>query len=1407
MHSDRLEDDPIRAARDELAQPGVRPADTKAPGERPGDLIDRYKLLQEIGAGGMGTVWMAEQKEPVVRKVALKIIKLGMDTRDVVTRFEAERQALALMDHPGIAKVLDGGSTASGRPFFVMELVRGVPITQYCDEAKAGLRERLELFAKVCEAIQHAHHKGIIHRDVKPSNVLITLHDGTPLPKVIDFGIAKATSAELTQKTMFTQYAQMVGTPEYMAPEQAAMSALDVDTRADVYSLGVLLYELLTGTKPFEMTEVLEKGYQELLRTIREDDPAKPSTRVSTLGEQGTTIAARRHVDVEKLKRHLRGDLDWIVMKALEKDRTRRYETANGMALDVRRYLQGDAVLAAPPSAVYRLRKFVTRRKGLVAAVAGIALVVLLGAIGTGIGWYEARLANHDLGVAIDQKDEQRKLAEAAKARAETAETAARADAERARLAEAAATQRAAELQQVSEFQSKQLADLDVERMGVGLRLSLFDAVPKERRAELETAIETVNFTSLALALLEQNLFQRTLDAIGVQFADQPLVEANLLQAMASTLRSLDSLQLAETAQARALDLFLEQLGPDSPIVAGSRLEASHLEMTKGQVTECGLLREEVLRAYDRANAGDSRERCSALVALASVRDLQSRHAEAEALLREADLAQQRLGITETEAGLSCKAELGRVLTSLGRPKEGEPYLRAALEVAQKLGLARLGNTVRSELANNLLRQDRLEEFGSVSKEAMEISRRLLGDEHSETQTAISTYCVLLDDAGRAAEAEPLLRDSVSQMRARLGDAHYLTLGAILNLCRLLCRKGDLEEARRLMQSAETAMRVLGEDHALTVRAELLLAELAFAAGDAATVESKMRRVVERMTTVMGPSHPLTIEALSYLSGSLGTQGKFSEELPVLDRAIEAAKQTLGGEHLYTLTLTRNRGVALFHLDRFAEAAPILEAVVPLWRRRFGDGHPQTKQTIRAWFDTALALGRAEEALPVLDEAIEAARSPSGHDPSFLVEALTSKGRFHREAKRGELALALSREAYEQACTSFGSGSAEAIECGANLSIVLMDDRGHAEAEPLLRNLLPSARSLEPKPGPRTRNVLRTLGRLLFETGQFPEAAPMLDDAYRLDAEALGEDHIECLYTLLRLLRTRVQLGETEAAIAGLADGASRASSSLGAQHVLPLEFRDTLWVCLANLGRVEDALALARPTVRDLRAVLGDEHPTVLLARSHFRTLLYQAKLWDEAVPLLVEAAAQERAAARASSAAASGFVSMIASPLLDVLTKRGPAAEAIAFGRELLAEFGPLLDDAPSIRATLLGGLGRALLSGMESQEAERVLREFVTVLDQLAPDEWAVSSARSVLGEALMQQQRWAEAEALMNAGYDGMRARLASIAPPHRYRVREALTRLVTLHERWHAAEPAKGHDAKAEDWRRESEAFR
>jgi len=402
-----------------LAGPAVEGKPTAVPElpvkEVPAQMIGRYKLLERIGEGGFGEVWMAEQREPVKRRVALKIIKLGMDSRQVVARFEAERQALAMMDHPNIARIFDAGTIGSaesevsnsksqiqgGRPYFVMELVRGIKITEYCDQNQLPTRERLNLFILVCQAIQHAHQKGIIHRDIKPSNILVTLHDGVPVPKVIDFGIAKATQQELTDKTVFTQFQQFIGTPAYISPEQAEMSGLDIDTRADIYSLGVLLYELLVGQTPFDAKEMVQGGIDALRRMIREREPLRPSTKLSQtlvaadvrrLSSKSEIQNPKSEIDGASSRRLLRsketvtllrGDLDWIVMKCLEKDRTRRYETANGLAADIQRHLANEPVIARPPSAGYRLRKFVRRNKGTVLVAALILMSLVVGIIGT----------------------------------------------------------------------------------------------------------------------------------------------------------------------------------------------------------------------------------------------------------------------------------------------------------------------------------------------------------------------------------------------------------------------------------------------------------------------------------------------------------------------------------------------------------------------------------------------------------------------------------------------------------------------------------------------------------------------------------------------------------------------------------------------------------------------------------------------------------------------------------------------------------------------------------------------------------------------------------------------------------------------------------------------------------------
>jgi tetratricopeptide (TPR) repeat protein len=493
-------------------------------------VIGHYKLLEQIGEGGMGLVFMAEQTRPVRRKVALKVLKPGMDTRQVVTRFEAERQALALMDHPNIAKIHDAGTTATGRPYFVMELVRGVPITEFCDQRRFTPRQRLELFVTVCQAVQHAHQKGIIHRDLKPSNVLGTLHDVVAVPKVIDFGIAKATGQRLTERTLFTQFAQMVGTPLYVSPEQAEMNGLDVDTRSDVYALGVLLYELLTGTTPFESATLKQVGLDEMRRIIREQEPPTPSQRLSTLeANVCSTVSERRGVNGRRLGQLLRGELDWVVMRALEKDRDRRYESASALAADVQRYLDDEAVQACPPSAGYRLRKFWRRnRRPLV--MAGVVAMAFI--IATAVSIWQAARATEAQHQAETDRD-----------RAKTAEAKAQTNLERATEAERRATTEAAIAKAVSDFMQGDL-------------LGQVFSVPEFSEPSAGNPDLTV-----------REALDRAAARIGDRFRDQPLVEAAIRTTIGDAYMRLyqSGNGLAVPHLERALKLRQDHLGPDHP--------------------------------------------------------------------------------------------------------------------------------------------------------------------------------------------------------------------------------------------------------------------------------------------------------------------------------------------------------------------------------------------------------------------------------------------------------------------------------------------------------------------------------------------------------------------------------------------------------------------------------------------------------------------------------------------------------------------------------------------------------------------------------------------------------------------------------------------------------------------------
>jgi tetratricopeptide (TPR) repeat protein len=610
--------------------------------------LGRYKLLQLLGEGGMGEVWLAEQTEPVHRQVALKVIKAGMDSAQVVARFEAERQALALMDHPAIATVFDGGTTPQGRPYFAMEYVKGEPITAYCDRHRLSTPQRLELFTQVCEGVQHAHQKGIIHRDLKPSNVLVTIQDDRAVPKIIDFGVAKATVQHLTERSLFTELGVLIGTPEYMSPEQAEMGGLDIDTRTDIYALGVLLYELLTGALPFDRKDLRQAGLAEIQRIIREKEPPRPSTRITELGPASTEAAANRHTEPRRLVGELRGDLDWITMRALEKDRTRRYQTANALAADLRRHLNSEPVYAGPPSAAYRAGKFVRRHR--FGAAAAATLVLLLAGFAGAMAVQARRIAQ--------ERDRANREAEAARRVSEfLVRLFAVADPSEARG---------------NNITAREILDRGAAKIESELRTQ------GEVQARLQEVMARV-YNNLGLypsaqSLAEQS-FQTRKQVLGPKHADT-LVSLNLRGVAA--VRQGDTRTAGESFR-EAVEGARAALGQDHPQTLKWTDNLAGLLSLQGKLSEAEALHRQVLERRRQTLGSAHQETLQSINNLAEVLARRGKLAEAEQYQREALATSRRtLGDDHPET-LIYVGNLGELLFDQHKLAEAEPYLREAL--------------------------------------------------------------------------------------------------------------------------------------------------------------------------------------------------------------------------------------------------------------------------------------------------------------------------------------------------------------------------------------------------------------------------------------------------------------------------------------------------------------------------------------------------------------------------------------------------------------------------------------------------------------------------------------------------------------------------------------------------------
>ena len=761
-------------------------------GEKPGNHIGRYKLLQQIGEGGCGVVFMAEQAEPVRRRVALKIIKPGMDTKSVIARFEAERQALALMDHPNIAKVFDAGATETGRPYFVMELVRGIKITEYCDQNALTTEERLNLFVQVCQAIQHAHQKGVIHRDIKPSNILVTeTVEGAPLPVVIDFGIAKATTdQQLTDKTLFTAFALLIGTPAYMSPEQTALTSVDVDTRTDIYSLGVLLYELLTGSTPFETGELLKAGLDEIRRVIREEEPVRPSTRLNTMaGADLTTVAQHRKSEPPRLIRTITGDLDWIAMKALEKDRTRRYETATGLALDVKRFLANETISARPPSKLYQLKKMVLRNRLLFAGLGAITALLIVSLIIVSASLGKEQQARRDADAALQQ-------AKADKAKAET---------------------EAAKSQQVTRFLQEML-------QGVGPSVALGQDTRMLRE-----------------------ILDRTAERIGTEMTNQPQVEAELRGLIGRLYLEIGIYDRAEKMHLAALAHYRKLFGAESEQTAASLNDLGDAYWKQRKLAESEAAYEEALKIRRRLFGNNHSDVADTLNSLGAAYRRQRKLAESEALTREGLAIRQQLFGNEHLDVADSLRNLSIILADRGKRSESEaaaremlamrrrllgndhPLVAAALadvawvtgfsgdlaevealeteafQIQQKVLPEAHPDLVRSiYLLGELMRQrGNLAESHTVLHAALSIQRKLLGESHPDVLATLHSLAVTLEQEKNWADAEIARRELLAQWRKR-GDRDYQVVTEIEALYRNLIAQKKFEEAGQLLDEALT---------------------------------------------------------------------------------------------------------------------------------------------------------------------------------------------------------------------------------------------------------------------------------------------------------------------------------------------------------------------------------------------------------------------------------------------------------------------------------------------------------------------------------------------------------------------------------------------------------------------------